>query len=167
MVANTRTCVMAALCAVAPLAALGQSDDIKILVAKQSAKSLTDARWTTKLLKLQEESAVNSAISDGKRAFIVTGGANSDWKPRVRHEAAFITVNGRKFGVVKAALTMEHSVTQTKFTIAVTAVRIMAIDGKDFVSVGCLRGNDRPIPIADGACAVAIRKTFGVRLPPI
>lgn len=167
MIASMRTCAMVALCAVVPLAALGQSDAIKIVVAEQSSKGLTDAKWTTKLLKLQEESAVNSAINDGKQAFMEAGGVSSDWKPRVRHDSFFLTVHGRKFGVVKAALTMQFSGTQTKFTMAVTAVRIMAIKGKDLVSVGCLRGADRPIPVADGPCAAAIRNTFGVVLPTI
>ena len=167
MTANTRTCVMAALCAVAPLAAPGQSDDIKILVAKQSAKSLTDARWTTKLLKLQEESAVDSALNYGKQAFAVAGGASSDWKPRVRHDSTFLTVNGRKFGVVNAALTMEFSDMQTKAVIAVSAVRVMGIKGKNLVSVGCLQAADKPISVASGPCAAVIKKTFGVGLSPI
>lgn len=130
---------MVALCAVVPLAALGQSDAIKIVIAEQSSKGLTDARWTIKLLKLQEESAVNSAINDGKKAFMEAGGVSSDWKPRVRHDSIFLTVHGRKFGVVKAALTMQFSGTQTKFTMAFTAVRIMAIkSGKTWSqSVAC------------------------------
>lgn len=167
MIANTRTYAMAAFCMAAPLAALGQSDDIQIAVGEQSAKGLTDARWTTKLLKIQEESAVNSAINDGRQAFFLAGGASSDWKPRVRHDSTFLTVNGRKFGVVTAALSMEFSVTQTKSTIAVTAVRVMAIKGKDLVSVGCLRATDKPISVAVGPCAAAIKKTFGVGLPSV
>lgn len=167
MIAEIRTWVIVALCTVAPLVALGQSDVINVAVAEQSAKGLTDARWTAKLLTLQEESAVNSALNDGRQSFFLAGGANSDCKPRVRHDSTFLTVHGRKFGVVTAAVTMEFTATQTKSTIAVTAVRIMAIKGNDLVSVGCLRATDRPIPIADGPCAAAIKKTFGVRLPQI
>lgn len=147
--------------------ALAHPDDIKIAVARQSAGGLTDARWTTKLLKIQEESAINSALNDSKQAFTDAGGAISDWKPLVRHESTFRTVNGRKFGVVKSALSMEFTVGQAKSTIAVAAVRVMGIMGKDLMSVGCLRAVDRPIPVADGLCAEAIKKTFGVRLPPI
>ena len=167
MIANIRICAIVALCSVVPLAARGQSDDINIVVAKQSAKGLTDARWTTKLLKLQEESAFNSAISDGKQAFMRAGGASADWKPKVHHDSSFLFVNGQKFGVVKAALSMALSVGQTKSTIAFNAVRVMAIQGRDLVSVGCLRAADRPIPVADGPCAAAIRKTFGVGISQI
>jgi len=165
MYADIRTCVIVALFAAAPLAALGQSEVIDIAVAEQSARGLTDARWTTRLLRLQEESAVNSALNDGRQAFFLAGGTNSDWKPRVRHDSTFLTVNGRKFGVVTAAVTMEFNSTQSKSTIALTAVRIMGIRGNDLVSVGCLRATDRPIPIADGPCAAAIKKTFGLSLP--
>ena len=158
---------MVALCVGFPLAAPGQSDDIKIVVAKQSAKGLTDARWTSKLLKLQEDAAFNSAINEGKQAFMQAGGASADWKPKVNHDSIFLIINGRKFGVVKAALSMEFSVGQTRSIMAFNAVRVMAIQGRDLASVGCLRAADRPIPVADGPCAAAIRKTFGVGISPI
>lgn len=158
---------MVALCALAPLAARAQSDDIEIAVAEQFANGLTDARWTTKLLKLQEESAVVSALDYGKQVFALAGGASSDWKPRVHHDSTFLTAKGRKFGVVKAALTMNSSATQTASTIAVTAVRVMGIMGKNLVSVGCLRARDKPISVSAGPCAAAIRKAFGVGLSSI
>lgn len=167
MTTSTRTCVMVVLCALAPLGARAQSDDIQIAVAEQFAKGLTDARWTTKLLKLQEESAVDSALNYGKQVFALAGGASSEWKPRVRHHSTFLTANGRKFGVVKAALTMNASATQADSTIAVTAVRVMAIVGKNLVSVGCLRASAKPISVAAGPCAAAIRKAFGVGLSSI
>lgn len=162
-----RTCAIAALCALAPLAAPAQSDDIQIAVAEQFAAGLTDAKWTTRLLKLQEQSTVDSALNYGKQAFALAGGASSDWKPRVRHDSTFLTVNGRKFGVVNAALTMEFSDMQTKAVIAVSAVRVMEIKGKKLVSVGCLQAVDRPISVASGPCAAAIKKNFGVGLSPI
>ena len=165
--ASLRTCAIVTLFALAPMGAPAQSDDIQIAVAEQFAAGLTDARWTTKLLKLQEESAVDSALNYGKQAFAVAGGASSDWKPRVRHDSTFLTVNGRKFGVVNAALTMEFRDMQTKAVIAVSAVRIMGIKGKNLVSVGCLQAADKPISVASGPCAAVIKKTFGVGLSPI
>jgi hypothetical protein len=164
MIANKRTCIAVALCALVPLAAPAQSEDIQIAVAEQFAEGLTDARWTTKLLGLQEKSAVDSALNYGKQAFFLVGGASSDWNPSVRHESTFLTVHGRKFGVVKAALTLELNAKQTKSTIAVTAVRVMGIQGKNLISVGCLRASDKPISVASGSCAAAIKKTFGVGL---
>jgi hypothetical protein len=115
-------------------------------------------------LRLQEDSAVNSALQHGKQAFFLAGGASSDWKPRVRHEATFHTVNGRKFGVVKAVVTLELNANQPKSILAVTAVRIMGIKGKDLISVGCLRATDQPISVASGPCGAAIRRYFGVGL---
>ena len=167
MPANTRTWAMVALYALAPLAARAQSDDIQIAFAEQSAKGLTDSRWTTKLLKLQEKSAVGSALNYGRQVFALAGGASAEWKPRVRHHSTFLTVNGRKFGVVNAALTMNSGATQTDSTIAVTAVRVMGIMGKNLVSVGCLRASAKPISVAAGPCAAAIRKAFGVGLASI
>src|ERR1035437_4738932 len=165
--ASLRTCAIVTLCALAPMGAPAQSENIQIAVAEQFAAGLTDARWTTRLLKLQEQSAVDSALNYGKQAFAVAGGARSDWKPRVRHDSTFLTVNGRKFGVVNAALTMEFSDMQTKTVIAVSAVRVMGIKGKNLVSVGCLQAVDNPISVASGPCAAVIKKTFGVGLSPI
>lgn len=164
MTTSTRTCVMVVLCALAPLDARAQSDDIQIAVAEQFAKGLTDARWTTKLLKLQEKSAVDSALNYGKQVFAFAGGTSSEWKPRIRHHSTFLTTDGRKFGVINAALTMNAIATQTDSTIAVTAVRVMGIMGKNLVSVGCLRASNKPISVATGPCAAAIRKAFGVGL---
>ena len=164
---SLRTGAMVTLCALAPLAAPAQSESIQIAVAEQFAEGLTDARWTTSLLRLQEQAAVDSALNYGKQAFAVAGGASSDWKPRVRHDSTFLTVNGRKFGVVNAALTMEFSDMQARTVIAVSAVRVMGIKGKKLVSVGCLQAVDRPISVASGPCAAAIKKNFGVGLSPI
>ena len=167
MLSNIRACVMVALCVLAPLAARAQSDDIQIAVAEQFAKGLTDARWTTRLLKLQEKAAVDSALDYGKQVFDFAGGASSEWKPTVRHDSLFLTAAGRKFGVVKAALTMNSSATQADSVISVTAVRVMGIVGKNLVSVGCLRASAKPISVSSGPCSVAIRKAFGVGLPSI
>lgn len=164
MIANTRTCVMVVLCTLAPLAAPARLEDIQIAVAEQFANGLTDARWTTRLLKLQEKAAVDSALNYGKQVFSLAGGARSDWRPTVHQDSTFFTVNRQKFGVINAALTMEFSATQSKSTIAVTAVRIMAIKGKDLISVGCLRASEKPISVSSGPCAAAIKKTFGVGL---
>ena len=167
MPTKIRTCVMVALCALAPLAARAQSDDIQIAFAEQFAKGLTDARWTTKLLKLQEKSAVDSSLNYGKQLFALAGGANSEWKPSVRHDSTFLTTQGRKFAVVNASLTMDSSSIQSDSTIAVTAVRVMGIVGKNLVSVGCLRASDKPISVSAGPCAAAIRKAFGVGISSI
>ncbi len=167
MPTKIRICFMVALCALFPLAARAQSDDIQIAVAEQFAKGLTDARWTTRLLKLQEKSAVDSALEYGKQVFDFAGGASSEWKPRVRHDSLFLTAAGRKFGVVNAALTMNSSATQADSVTSVTAVRVMGIVGKNLVSVGCLRASAKPISVSSGPCAVAIRKAFGVGLPSV
>jgi hypothetical protein len=151
-----------ALFALAPVTAPAQSDDIQIAVAEQFAVGLTQERWTANLLRLQEDSAVDSALRYGRQAFFLAGGTSPDWKPKVRHEAAFLTVNGRKFGVLKAAVTLELDARQPKSTLAVTAVRIMGLEGKNLISVGCLRATGQPISVASGPCAAAIRKTFGV-----
>lgn len=165
--ASLRTCAIVTLCTLASLGALAQSGNIQIAVAEQFAEGLTDAKWTTRLLKLQEQSAMDSALNYGKQAFAVAGGASYDWKPRVRQDSTFVTVNGRKFGVVNAALTLEFSDVRTRTVIAVSAVRVMGIKGKNLVSVGCLQAVDKPISVASGPCAAAIKNTFGVELSPI
>jgi len=138
------------------------SDPVKTGVAIQSAEGVTDATWTTELLKFQTKQMSELSTKVGKQTFIDHGRSPASWKPMTSYESSFYIVGGKKYGIIKAHVRLASPT--TNFTISTNAIRIMAIQGNDLVSVSCWRMSDRPISVTDSPCKDAIMENLGVSL---
>jgi hypothetical protein len=159
-----RTTLMTILCFMLSTQANADTDNIKTATAIQNADGVTDATWTTELLKYQEKVISERAMEEARQSFIFHGGQTSSWKPRISNESNFFIVKNKKFGIIKSHLLLASQTSTTHSEITVNTTKILAIKGSNMISVTCARSSNKQISLIDGPCNDAIKEQFGVSL---
>jgi hypothetical protein len=150
------------MCFVIAAQANAETGDIKTAATIQSAEGVTNATWTTELLKYQAKVISESAKEEARQSFISHGGNSAIWNPKLSYQSNFFILNGRKFGIIKSHLILVSKTNHNDSAITVNTIKILAIKGGDMVSVTCASDAGRQISLIDGPCSDAIKRQFGI-----
>ncbi len=126
----------------------------------QDAEGATEADFDLSSLKRIEKMVVDASVKSARETYASTGNDVSKFNPHVISDSHFVSVQGKKLGVIKLAVFTSKNDNKS----AVKIVRIMGFTRKGVEAVGCIRYGDEEIPVLTGVCGDKIREVFGVSM---
>lgn len=135
-----------------------QLNKIKPVIAisiTQSSEGITELDFNQNALTLFEYWLLGVANKKLQNKYKEMGLNWNDNKPKLSSNSAFVTVGGKKLGLIK--INMDNTVRM---------VSILGFKGDTFHRVNCMREGNHEISVWSGVCGNEISKTFGLSLLP-
>jgi hypothetical protein len=126
----------------------------------QDTEGATEADFDLSSLKRIEQLVVDASVKSARETYASTGNDVSKFNPHVISDSQFVSVQGKKLGVIKLSVFANKN--DEKSTVKIT--RIMGFTRKGIETVGCVRYGAEEIPVFTGVCGDKIREVFGVSM---
>lgn len=126
----------------------------------EEAGGHTEADFDLSSLKRMENVFVDASVKTTREIYARTGKDVSKFNPHVISNSQFVTVRGKKLGVVKLSVFVNENDQKNAVKIA----RIVGFTRRGVETVSCFRYGDEEIPVFIGVCGDKIREVFGVSM---
>ncbi len=130
---------------------------IKTSVILQPSNGLTENDFSMQMLSAIEEWSKARVIKNSKKSFVLQGFSADQFNPDVRSESNYLSISGKKLGIVYISAFSEGSNQAT-----MKMVRVFGIVDDGIATVSCIRQSDEKIPITFGICGEKIKEVFNL-----
>ncbi len=130
---------------------------IKTSVTLQPSNGLTENDFSMQMLSSIEEWSKGRVLENSKKAFVSQGFSADQFKGKVRAESNYLSMSGKKLGVVNLSVFSENS-----DQAIVKMVRVFGFVDDGIATVSCMRQSDEKIPITFGPCGEKLKEVFNL-----